>query len=308
MAGFRRMVTASLLMLQVSISTAAISEQYIVRAAGDEATLPCGEETPGQDECDTTTWSFIGSGKTVPLVKYGKIQKEVKDKSDRLNVSEKCSLVIKNVTDEDVGTYTCRRDKTRQDEDAYVDLSVVTMTEHEDAGEVTVSCSVATYGQCGLTVKWLLEGSESDVVTSQPACSALLRIKKPHFESFKCEVIKQDMTGVYNFTFSRRPSSAAATTTTTTPPTRNEPNVTNKKTAENNLYGFRSIVVLVGLAALIVSVVAVNLWIRSKGKKTQVDETNVSFLLVFKVKSQFYFSFFLKCKQTKDVRISFCPT
>lgn len=83
-----------------------------------------------QDQCDRT-WIFSGSGNTaaVTLFEYGKIKEESKLKSDRLSVTENCSLVIKKVTDEDVGRYSCRQfDKSgrQQGEDSEVDVSVVT--------------------------------------------------------------------------------------------------------------------------------------------------------------------------------------
>lgn len=48
-------------------------------------------------------------------------------KSDPLSVSENCSLVVKDVSDEDVGHYVCRRFPSGQEaaEDAEVYLSVV---------------------------------------------------------------------------------------------------------------------------------------------------------------------------------------
>ncbi|KAJ4929429.1 hypothetical protein JOQ06_005037 [Pogonophryne albipinna] len=122
---------------------------FTVRA-GDEVTLPCKNVIDDQDECNSTSWLFIDSrgSAAVKLVHRGQIHKEAKAKSDRLRVTEKCSLVIKKVTEEDAGRYTCRqiRSGEQQGPTSRVLLSVVTMTEHQDNDEVTLRCSLKTYG------------------------------------------------------------------------------------------------------------------------------------------------------------------
>ncbi|KAK2855927.1 hypothetical protein Q5P01_004662 [Channa striata] len=77
----------------------------------------------------TVLFLVLMSHFTVMLVRHGQIEKTQisKSKSDRLNVTEKCSLVIKKVTEEDVGRYSCRQfDKSgrKQGSDSEVHLSV----------------------------------------------------------------------------------------------------------------------------------------------------------------------------------------
>ena len=97
---------------------------------GDEVTLPFENVIHDQDECNGTTWLFSSRGSAaVELVNLGQIHKDTKAKSDRLRVTEKCSLVIKKVTAEDAGLYTCRQFNTsgqQQGSDSRVALSVVT--------------------------------------------------------------------------------------------------------------------------------------------------------------------------------------
>uniref|UniRef100_A0A8C2ZPK9 Ig-like domain-containing protein n=1 Tax=Cyclopterus lumpus TaxID=8103 RepID=A0A8C2ZPK9_CYCLU len=98
---------------------------------GDEVTLPCDTGTDDQRNCDSTDWLLddLRSPLTVYLFREGQIDDEAKDKSDRLSVSENCSLVIKKVTDEDIGKYTCKQFRSGQQEgqNAVVILSVVTI-------------------------------------------------------------------------------------------------------------------------------------------------------------------------------------
>ncbi|GLD49866.1 uncharacterized protein AKAME5_000342700 [Lates japonicus] len=74
---------------------------------------------------------------------------------------------------------------------------------------------------------------------------------------FKCEVTDTHSGKVQRFTFSRQSSAAHA----------------DEEVAK--LQGWqRFIIVSVGLAALIIIVVAVNIWAKTKGTKTQMDENN----------------------------------
>ena len=116
--------------------TAAAGNHFlsITVRAGDDVTLPCEHVIDGQRKCDSTTWLFSGSGNTVELFELGQIKEEARDKSDRLSVREKCSLVIKKVTEEDAGRYTCRQFRSGQHQgpDTLVDLSVTSEYLHHN--------------------------------------------------------------------------------------------------------------------------------------------------------------------------------
>ncbi|KAJ4929128.1 hypothetical protein JOQ06_004747 [Pogonophryne albipinna] len=116
--------------LATAFTGADIGQRYLFLSVrvGDEATLPCNSVTHDQDECDGTTWIFTDLRSTVILFGRGQIGKDAKAKSDRLSVTEKCSLVIKKVTEEDAGRYTCRQIRSGEQEapDSWVELFVVT--------------------------------------------------------------------------------------------------------------------------------------------------------------------------------------
>ncbi|XP_056283801.1 uncharacterized protein LOC130202348 isoform X2 [Pseudoliparis swirei] len=268
------------LVLQFTAATGQDYDSFTVRD-GDEVSLPCFNVMDDQKNCDSTVWIFDDFKRTVAVypVKDGQIVAEAKDKSDRLSVSENCSLVIKKVTDEDVGQYACiqYRSGQQQVQDAKVILSVVTIpllslttspsspvTEHKDSEEVI--CSLSTYRTCTHKVKWMIEEEEveedhQDVMTSQSSCSASLKVKSGsfntlRFNSWMCEVTVGDQ--VQKFMFRNPPSgdkTGENTTTTTT-------------TEDDTISGWwRVILVPVGLAALIIIVVAVNIWARMKGEE-----------------------------------------
>ncbi|XP_047430090.1 uncharacterized protein LOC124999283 isoform X2 [Mugil cephalus] len=252
--------------------TGALSRQlhlnFTVRD-GDDVTLSCENVINDHRNCVSTTWFFVGSRSraSVELVGLGQIRSE----PDRLRVTTNCSLFIKKVTDDDSGRYTCRQfDKSGQQQgpDAQVDLSVVTMTEHNDTDKVNLTCSVRTNEPCRHSVKWLHKNQEVDkdnkeLITSQSSCSASVKFLTSHFsytdryELFKCQVTTET-NEVKLFTFSRRPSGEDTKPTTSAP---------TKGPSTIMTYVWYIIVAVVFVVLLII-VVKVVRWKRSKGNKT----------------------------------------
>ncbi|XP_078030138.1 uncharacterized protein LOC144466548 isoform X2 [Epinephelus lanceolatus] len=303
MAEFRWIIMSLFLMLLFKFTAA--TEKYSL--VGDEVTLSCENVTHDQDNCDSAAWLFSDRRNTVTLFEHGKIHREAEAKSDRLSVTANCSLVIKKVTHEDVGRYSCRQFRSGQlVSDSQVHLSVVTMTERQDTDRVIFFCSVWIYGHiCTHTVKWLYEGNQNDLETSQSTCSASVTFttsdynqKLKYSELLKCEVTDGHTKEVHQFTFSPPQSSgekpghdattgATISTTTMESPsatgnkwtsvTMSTSEVTNNRASENNNNQtkqdwWKFIVAAVGLAALIIITVAVIRCKRTKGNKTQMDE------------------------------------
>ncbi|XP_023812725.1 uncharacterized protein LOC105357801 isoform X3 [Oryzias latipes] len=94
---------------------------------GDEVTLKCENANDFSDGCSRIIWLYSNSRQTFSLFEHGKIHKDVGSKSDRLSLTEKCSLVIKKITDEDAGSYNCRQFSAsgQQETDFQVGLSVI---------------------------------------------------------------------------------------------------------------------------------------------------------------------------------------
>ncbi|XP_044025092.1 uncharacterized protein LOC122863063 isoform X7 [Siniperca chuatsi] len=198
MAEFKWISLFLIAALQFTAAAERLPLSFTVRV-GDEVTLPCENVTDSQQKCDGTTWLFVGSGNTatVTLFEHGQIGERAKAQSDRLSVTASCSLVIKKVTVEDVGRYSCRqlRSGRQQAPDSQVHLSVVTMDQHQNSDTDILFCAVLTYDGCEYTVEWLYEGNKNDLETSQLTCSATVTFTTPpldqksnYYELLKCNV------------------------------------------------------------------------------------------------------------------------
>ncbi|KAL7388462.1 hypothetical protein ABVT39_014366 [Epinephelus coioides] len=274
MAEFRGIKMSLFLILMLQFTATGQLFRSLTFRVGNDVTLSCENVIDDQNNCDSTIWLFSESRSTraVVLVNLGKIVEEAK--SDRLSFTENCSLVIKKVTDEDVGRYGCRQFRSgRQGQDAVVHLSVVDMTEQKDTDEVTLTCSVRTYRQCPHTVKWLFQGQDvdkdnKDIKTSQSLCSVSvtfltsLYIYTSRYKLFTCAVTDGDRVQVFPL---RSQSSGEDTTTASTTVATTTASATNDASTKG--WWLRVIIVSV----FIISVVAVNMWTRTKEKKTQMD-------------------------------------
>ncbi|XP_073348528.1 uncharacterized protein [Pagrus major] len=261
-----KMFLQLILLLQFTGVTRQEIVSVIVREGGD-ITLPCEAVTNDHHNCANTTWLFSPTPKSpaVELVERGQICENAKAKSDRLSVTESCSLVVKKVTVEDVGRYICSGDR--------LDLSVMKVTEHKDDDKVTLNCSVVTRGRCLYTVKWLFRTNDvdmdnNDLKTTQSNCSSNVTFKTSHFiytskNLLKCTVTDGNKRNVQQFTFNSEHSGSGNET-----PTKRERDISQKSLYLWWLY----IIAAVGLAALLITVVALIRWKRNKGNTTQREE------------------------------------
>ncbi|XP_025754470.1 uncharacterized protein LOC106096661 isoform X1 [Oreochromis niloticus] len=252
-----QMFLCLMLMIQIAVfSTVSVNETSMFMKVGDDVTLICLNVIDEQNNCDGTTWIFTPRNKeTVELIELGQIVEEAKTKSDRLSVTANCSLLIKNLTVEDVGLYSCRQYKVEETPSKHTlvhqslaRLSVITLTEHKDTKKVMLSCSVVTYEQCHHTVKWLLKGQDvnkenEQIVTSQTDCSTTVSILENHYlysshhKILKCEVTDTKTGKVQLFTFSHQTSGEeTGDTKTTKKPARKTETTTTIKTLLKSEY------------------------------------------------------------------------
>ncbi|CAI5684483.1 unnamed protein product [Oreochromis niloticus] len=141
MAAFTWIQMSSLLILMLQFKGTTEQHQTVQTVTaerGHDVTLPCKNVIQGQHNCNSTTWIFSDSSSAVALFELGQI-KEAKPKSDRLSLSADCSLVIKKVTDQDVGRYTCRQFKTATGSQEGNKPQTEENTVHNDEDEGTVN-------------------------------------------------------------------------------------------------------------------------------------------------------------------------
>lgn len=82
---------------------------FLIVQTGDDVTLPTGNGF-NQKNCEGSTWIFSDPEfkESVVLVDSGRLKDIAETKLNRLFMSADCSLVIKNVSVQDVGSYTSR--------------------------------------------------------------------------------------------------------------------------------------------------------------------------------------------------------
>nr|XP_024661039.1 uncharacterized protein LOC112436062 [Maylandia zebra] len=285
MAEFRwiHMFLSVILMLQLTGTLSGdLSLSFTVRD-GDKVTLPCENVMKNHHNCNAINWLFIESRSTpaVELVNHGQIKE--KAKSDRLSVRAECSLVIKKVTAEDVGRYTCRQFRgnpgRQQGPDAVVYLSDVIMTEQKNTDQVTLNCSVWTYERCKHKLKWIhdsggLNRDYSNLKTLQSSCSAAVTFIKSSYShisnsDFKCSVTTEENKEQL-CTF--RPQSSDTVTSATTRTTRTSR--TSRTTSQTDDPGAALVwpYILVAVISAALLIFAVKLIVLKRGTKTQANE------------------------------------
>lgn len=117
-----------IIFIYLLLSPAVTQMTKLSSKVGGEVMLPCVNGKDFHNSYNSTTWLFSGSGsnETVSLFEHGQFNGGLRAKSHRLSVTLDYSLIVKQVTSEDDGHYTCRQFKSgEQFTDSLVYMSVI---------------------------------------------------------------------------------------------------------------------------------------------------------------------------------------
>lgn len=109
--------------------TSRTTDVSLYSRSGQDVFLSCLNTSPGDTTCSLVSWIYsMNQIQSSFVVKEGKVERRFAQGS-RLSLDTRCSLVIRNVTAEDVGGYTCRQGQD-VNRDEQVSLSVMTGEGH----------------------------------------------------------------------------------------------------------------------------------------------------------------------------------
>ncbi|XP_077093991.1 uncharacterized protein LOC143746111 [Siphateles boraxobius] len=135
--------------------TSGVDDVHVFISSGVNVRLSCNNAL---SDCKSTTWNYsrFRNSAAVELITLG-IKNKNTERHERLSLASDCSLNIKNVTEEDYGSYTCRQyvNGQKQGTDARVYLHVLhvsvspsssssssSQTEISPGRSVTLSCQL----------------------------------------------------------------------------------------------------------------------------------------------------------------------
>ncbi|XP_041831537.1 uncharacterized protein LOC121633506 isoform X2 [Melanotaenia boesemani] len=173
---------------------------------GDEVVLPCNSK-PSSSSCSNVHWFYNSDEGRVSKweVEEGNVN-ENSARAARLSLNSNCSLVINNITDEDVGFYICRHGRTGSfDVDVYVNILTVSPSPPDadlQKDEVTLTCSLWRYSNINTckqsSFRWLddegteLQDESVDFYVRQTNCVSILTVKhqRDHNRRFTCQFVE----------------------------------------------------------------------------------------------------------------------
>ncbi|XP_048017515.1 uncharacterized protein LOC125249290 isoform X2 [Megalobrama amblycephala] len=142
-----------------------VNDAHVFISSGEKVRLSCNNDL---SDCNSTTWTYYNifrHSTAVELITEG-IKNKVTERHERLSLGSDCSLNIKNVTEEDHGSYICQQYVNGGKQGTYerVDLHVLhvsvspsssssssssSQTEISPGRSVTLSCQLYSRFSCG---------------------------------------------------------------------------------------------------------------------------------------------------------------
>ncbi|XP_032398669.1 uncharacterized protein LOC116706126 isoform X2 [Etheostoma spectabile] len=166
---------------------------FLYKRPRQDAVLSCTTESSSPPTCSIVEWFYNKDGvQAITVVRNGEVI-ESSARAARLRVTTDCSLVINNVTAEDVGQYTCRQGRDfNADVNTY--LSVLTISPSQPGADpnrdddITLKCSLLSRRDIPCrenSIRWvdetgaeLLGEGDGYRVLQQTACVSFLTVKR----------------------------------------------------------------------------------------------------------------------------------
>ncbi|XP_023808686.1 uncharacterized protein LOC105357177 isoform X3 [Oryzias latipes] len=117
--------------------------EHLYKRLGEDVILSC-ETNFSTHLCSKINWLHRRNPNSATKLVYGGNLERGSAGASRLSVSRNCSLLIRNITDEDAGIYTCHH-KTKPDLSVDLNILGITSSLPDDNGIVTLQCSLSGY-------------------------------------------------------------------------------------------------------------------------------------------------------------------
>ncbi|XP_067429384.1 uncharacterized protein [Thunnus thynnus] len=175
---------------------------------GDEAILPCDDVSSSDRVCSTVNWLYSRDKfNTFGLVQNGSVVKN-SARAARMSLDTNCSLVINNITAEDVGLYSCQQSPELASAVLLSIMTILPSPPDADAkrdGKVTLECSLLRYSSLPRclrnSIRWVNEtgtvlrgeGVRYEI-TELIKCVSPLTVKRQsgHNRRYTCQVVERN--------------------------------------------------------------------------------------------------------------------
>ncbi|XP_011488971.1 uncharacterized protein LOC105356970 isoform X2 [Oryzias latipes] len=177
-----------------TLSAAVFSYKPLYKRVGEDAVLPCSVERRSNRD----VYWVISRLRRAASEQMSCTANVEQTAASRLSVNSSCSLLIRNVTEEDAGRYVCR---DRQDYYNYIPVFLEVLT--NVGGRVDLRCSLLSFHELhvceGSTIIWMNQtGSELSAKNPQfelqrpTKCVSVLTVEHQsgNHQTFTCQFVK----------------------------------------------------------------------------------------------------------------------
>ncbi|XP_024146357.1 uncharacterized protein LOC112157695 isoform X1 [Oryzias melastigma] len=130
-------------MLMLQVKGIQGQTEHLYKKLGEDVVLSCNISF-STNLCSSVNWLHSRNANPATELVYGGRVRLGSAGASRLSLSRNCSLLIRNITAEDAGIYTCRH-KTRPNLNVFLNTLGITSSSPDDNGRVILQCSLSGY-------------------------------------------------------------------------------------------------------------------------------------------------------------------